>query len=440
LLLFDLANPDAFLQADRASTRIERVLALSSAHSWQEISDYVASHGLLGDYAVHALLFSMGGRVGTILAQVALLLLSAVAVFRLCETLGMSRRVCVGGAAFYLLLPHSVVFPHQLITEAIHVPLLVMSTWLTVLAHQRGSLGMLLSAAILLACATLIRPVTLLWPVVVGVALALRWAPAKGLWFATVAFAPIVLWMTFVWRMTGEFGLGESNASMGRNLYYRVQFISLTLPDEARADVEATYLNQGDRGRLTIGSYLSFGLRHPVPFVGHFARESGVFFLKSGIEKVTIDYLGGGEGFRKLREDPRGGWRSRLQQDGPYATFKYLWDEVGIVVVVSALGSILMVMWLCIATVGGWRLVRASAVSTANVYLTAFLLVVLPLYVFGVTQVVGLSQSRHRAPAEFALVVLGIYGVCVCLEKIRSRRNAHERGANAQFATGPRLD
>jgi hypothetical protein len=326
--------------------------------------------------------------------------------------------------AVFLLLPHSIVFPHQLSSEAIHVPLLVISTWLTVLALRRDSFRILVVAALLLGITTLVRPVTLAWPAAVGLILALVGRPSKGLYFAALAFLPIVLWMSFVWNTTGVFGLGESSASMDRNLYLRVRYISLTLPDDDRKQVEATYLNQGDRGRLGVGEYFGFGLQHPGPFVEHLARDSVAFFLKSGVERMTIDYFGSGESFQALQEDETGGWRVRLQRDGPIATFSYLLKTLGPVVIVSAVGVVVMIGWLLLAAIGSVQLALSTKTLSPEQRLTALLAVLLPLYVFGISQVADAMQSRLRAPSEFALVVLAAYGLAKCWQRFEARKPA----------------
>jgi hypothetical protein len=234
--------------------------------------------------------------------------------------------------------------------------------------------------------------------------------------------------MTFVWHTTGEFGLGRSNASLGRNLYQRVRFISLTLPENARAEVETSYLNQIDPGALGVGEYLSFAARYPVPFAAHLGRDSAAFFVKSGIEKVTIDYLGGGASFTAFQEDEGGGWRGRLQRDGVLSAARFLWEQLGLVLIVSAVGALCMVSWLVAAAFGSWRLFRQRRRLTPLQTFEAVLLVLLPIYVFGVSTVVDIVQSRLRAPAEFALVVLAVYGASAYWEHVKSRR-AHESAA-----------
>ena len=430
-LLYDFSDPGAFTRADRAALRFQKLLAVSDPST--DLLWYVSSHGIIGDYIVQAILFAAGGKLATICAQLALLMLSAVATFRLCEAIGLSRRASAAGMTVFLLLPHSIAFPHQLTTEAIFLPLLALSTWLAVLAARRESLAWLVLAGVLLGVATLVRPVTLLWPVVVGAVLAALWKPSKGIQFAAAAFFPILLWMSFLWQTAGEFGLGESQSSMGRILYQRVRVISLTLPEDARADVERSYLNQDDeRGRLGVGDYLSFGLQHPVPFVVHFGRDSLVFWLKSGVEKVTIDYLGGGDSFANLKQDDGGGWRRRLQRDGPIATGVFLWRQLGIVLVISALGAAFMAAWLLFAVLGGARLLRQATRLPREHLLTAGLLTLLPIYIFGVSQIIDVPQSRHRAPAEFALVVLGTYGAALFWKWLKARRaGAREAGVLA---------
>jgi hypothetical protein len=409
--LLDSYRPEVFLRADRAALRLREIHALLAVRSWAEASDYLGTHGVIGDYAAHAVLYAIGGRWGVILCQVLLIFASGLGVVRLARLLGMSPKSQAVSLGLYLVLPHSLVFPHQLSTEALDIPLLVISTWLVCESIRNDTIGPVLISALLLAMATLIRPITLLWPATVFIIAVLHGRRGFGATFLVVAYAPVILWMAFVWQHTGTFGLGESNHSLERNLYLRVAAIAATMPQVEADEIDHRYLNQGDAGRMGAIEYVRAGLDHPVPFLKAAARDTAVFFGKSGIERLTLDYFGSDAQFKALTSIDSG-WHKRLDTTSAMTTLRYVWRVMGATLLISLAASALLIAMIALAVYGAIALVREirdPGCATAARF-TAMVLIVLPVYIFVFSLVVIEVQSRQRAPAEFALVILAVYG------------------------------
>ena len=89
MAVLDSYRPEVFLRADRAALRMKEIHALLGADSWADASDYLGTHGVLGDYAAHAILYAIGGRPAVIVSQVILLFASGLGVVRLAGLLGM---------------------------------------------------------------------------------------------------------------------------------------------------------------------------------------------------------------------------------------------------------------------------------------------------------------------------------------------------------------
>ncbi|MFO7305921.1 MAG: glycosyltransferase family 39 protein [Gammaproteobacteria bacterium] len=404
----DGKDPELFLRADRAGERLNAIVGLLGTQSWLQLERYLASHGIIGDYAPHAVLYAVAGRLGVVIVQVALAILSGLCVHRLARVLGLSQRAAAVAMMLYLALPHTLVLPHQLATEALHVPLVVISTWslAEVLLKPRASL--LLLSALCLGAAILIRPIMLLWPLVTTALLGLILRPRIAGVYAAIALLPTLTWTSFIWSQTGEFGLGKSGHSMERNLYSRVDRIAATLPSSTRSYVQATYLAHPDR-ELSPATYIRFSLQHPFASLVHLGRDALNFFGKSGIERVTIDYLALHSDANSL-QDPRHGWRRHLEARGTLATVRYLSNTLGVVFIVSIVGAILMAGLLLLTLFGAVHLFRHRRKLTLPQRLTSTLLVLLIPYVFVFSQVIDAMQSRHRAPAEFAIVLLATVG------------------------------
>jgi hypothetical protein len=386
MLAYDVGHPDRFLNADRASSRMQVIEGF--AETWRtggDLSAYIAGHGIVGDWLPHALLFLAGGAALVILVQVLLALASVAWVREIGVRTGLDERHAGLAALVYGLLPHTLVFPHQLSTEALFVPLVVLSFVLVLRAAHPAA-----GAAI--GVATLVRPITLLWPVLQ--AACARRAPRTGrLLYLAAALAPLLGWMTFVSIETGVFSMGPSKHDLGHNLYMRVQRMAPALPEAERF---------GDRAdpRLGVGEYAGFVAAHPGLAAAHSARDLMAMSVKSGVERIVLDYLDFYPDERRGLQDPNAGWRKNAEKGGPVAALRAIAGEHPFLFIVSAAGALLFAGLMVLAALGALAHARAGS----------FMLAGYVLYVIVTAQAVDAAQSRHRAPAEFALCVLAAAG------------------------------
>lgn len=422
MLLRDLSNTTIFFNADRALSRWNTMQGIIDAFANNQATDFLISHGVIGDYIFHAILLELGGKFGLILFQVGIALLSGWGVYRIGHLIGLSVRQSSLAAGIYLFLPHTLVFPHQLITEALHTPFLVISLWLTIefLRNGRGNTRCLIIGALLVGIATLIRPITLLWPMIVGLTLMRGTKVRFGAIYLVLAYLPILLWMGFIGTQTGKFGFGKSPHDMEHNLYQRVLRISDAMPSEQAEQTRKIYLNQGEKGTLGTVAYFRFATDYPFFFAQHLARDIIVLVGKSGVERISIDYLELNKTARTQFQDGRTGWRKILAEQGLMGVVHYFWQNDGQVLIISLLGSILMLFMIIVAIVGGWRLVLSNRKEINDRYII-WLLISLPLYTFLFSQVVDYVQSRHRATSEAAIVLLAVYGVVFIMKRLTAQ-------------------
>ncbi len=372
MFAYDLRHPERFLNGDRALERIEVMRGFAQSN---DLSGYLASHGIVGDWLPHALLYLAGGQYLVIAVQVVLALLSVVWVLQIARRLGLDERAASAAACLYALLPHTLVFPHELSSEGLFVPLVV-------LAFRLGANG---AGGLALGLATLIRPLTVLWPFVVF-----------RRTFVVMALAPLLLWMSFMFAVTGEFSMGRSGHDLGNNLYFRMQRMASELPKAERPP---------ERGpgetKATLGEYAGFVAAHPVLAAKHSARDLGVLTAKSGIERVVIDYLDFYPESRRELQDGESGWRAQVEQRGVAAALLEVFRQQPGLIISSAIGAALFLVFMALAAYGAYSRVR----SREWLLLAAFV-----VYIFASAQVVDAAHSRHRAPAEFALCILAVAG------------------------------
>jgi hypothetical protein len=391
MFLYDLAHPARFLRADRALERLASIRGFGEALAGGDPLTYLASRGIVGDWLPQGLLYLAGGQYLVIAAQLALVVASVAWVREIGLQVGLPEGRARAAALLYGLLPHTLVFPHQLASEAVFVPLVV-------LAFRLSLPRLAPSGALALGFATLVRPVTALWPLVQA---ALAHGPlARRAAFVVLAAAPLLGWMSFVFFATGEFSMGRSGHDLGTNLYWRMQRMGAALPPAERPPVEP----QGHR-EATLGEYLRFVAAHPVAAAAHSARDVVAVTLKSGVERLTLDYLNLFPQARRTLQDSDEGWRADVERDGALHTALALLRAQPWLVLSSALGSLFFAGVLALAAAGFLAALRAPPVPARAVALGLFL-----LYIVATAQAVDAAQSRHRAPAEFALCVLALAG------------------------------
>src|SRR5262249_13308600 len=102
---------------------------------------------------------------------------------------------------------------------------------------------------------------------------------------------------------------------------------------------------------------------------------------------------------RARLQDSESGWRAQVEQKGMGAAMRELWRTQSGLIAVSGAAALLFVAFMALAVVG------AVTASRTRLLLAAFV-----LYIFFTAQAVDAAQSRHRAPAEFALCLLAVAG------------------------------
>ena len=382
MLGYDLREPERFLNADRAGSRLEVIERFGRL--WQEngeLGGFLAGHGIAGDWLPHALLYLAGGQYLVIAVQVLLALLSVVWVRDIGLRVGLAPRRAHAAAALYGLLPHTLVFPHQLAAEALFVPLVILSFRFA----SGGALG----------AATLVRPITALWPLAHAVLAPGPWRARLG--YLAAALVPLLAWMGFVFAQTGELSMGKSGHDLGTNLYHRAHRMAAPLPPDQKPPLRGP----GER-RMGPGEYLGFVLQHPGLAAAHSLRDLAAVTGKSGIERLVLDYFDLFPASREALQDYSGGWRARLEREGPAAALRGLLRNTPGPTLASLGGAALFTVLLALALLGAraWLLEKGGA---PDIRRGRLLLILFVLYIVATAQSVDAAQSRHRAPAEFAL-------------------------------------
>lgn len=385
--------------------------------STSSITTFLATHGLVGDYLPQALLYLLGGRYLVILAQVILMIGAVMAVYGITHLFTLAPKASLAASLLYVNLPHSLVYPHMLASEAIFNPLVVISFYLTAifLWNNRNRRALFASAA-LMGGATLVRPITILWPLVVFIALLVaRISCRQALLYPLIALLPLLLWMGYIRLNTGILSMGGSTHDPGHNLYDRVTKIIDRLPERDRARARAAFLHDtfdretmSNEHAMTLFDYFRFGLTYPAGCLRFTGEDIAIYVAKSGIEKLTIDYLDLAPDIQEMANKPYD-WRSQLYSNGIGSTLRVMLGEHPVLILASLIGSLLAVALWLVAGLGALYSLKDTAYTLQQRTFIA-MLGVFPLYVLAVSLWTGGLQTRHRAPAEFALSILAVLG------------------------------
>jgi 4-amino-4-deoxy-L-arabinose transferase-like glycosyltransferase len=443
LASYDLLSGFApFLRTDRAGQRAESISRLINAANWQQLREALLRNIIPGDYLLQAVLYAGGGALAVVVFQIVLQLLAVLAVYRTAQLLLSSSRMSFAAALIYACLPHSIVLAHQLSSEALAVPLVAIGYWLVMEVRVGGKpTRRLLIAGAMLGLAACVRPVLALLPIIVAPLVARPRSPraaAEAASFAAAGTLPLLLWAAFFSLSTHQLSLGnmEVGTSLGGNLRGRVVRIAASLPPDQQVVITGRYLDRNSNGVLSVADYLSFVAQYPRASLQHALRDMVTLAAKSGMSRLTIDYLDLAPRDADQIQSWGHGWRANWESRGLVAAIQAVRSHSPAIVIPELIGAILFsALFSCsllgILFVG--QLVKTGSIS--NERKAGFLLLTLLIVcVFATSQVGDAAQSRLRYPAEFAICILAVFGAMRALTlSQRSRMGQLRDGARSRL-------
>jgi hypothetical protein len=424
LFAYDLNHPDVFLHADRALDRMHAINELQALLDGQStfatfLSRQGTAMGVPGDYIVQGVLFHFGGQYSVILFQIALFLVSLVALYHLTFLLTNSVKIGFWVTLIFAHLPYGAMFPHMLWSEALFNPLILLSFCFVGRATLRpnGILNVVL-AATFLALAALVRVVAIPWLVIVLVGFHLCRLPIRKLAIYVVVFAAIFsAWPLIAALSTGRAVMGGGDHSAINHLAYsmrvRIDTMIESLPAAEREEAHRRYADPGEFDRISGGlkMYADFAIRYPLIVTKAFFQDVAIFVAQSGIERFTIDFLELAGNRESMQED-RHGWREQLMLNGPSAALLIFFQKDQFVIIISLLTALAMLPLWALAAVGIWH-ISSSASTRWLTFKARVNLLSMPFfiaYAFAPNTLVYYPQARYRSPAEFCLCILAVIG------------------------------
>lgn len=419
LLVFDVFSADGFMRADRADQRITAMTRFLAAISdGDTLLAVLVRQGNFFDYGIHALLFGTAGRIGLIAFQIVLAIGAALSVVFIVQRVFRSNKLAVAAGLLYGLLPQSIAFPHQLLSESIANPMIVFGTaaFIRALESPRRLSSWLLSG-FCFGLGGIVRPALSLLAILAAGLLVvgdrrIGFSRSTAA-FVAASFALIFAWCLFMFQQTGRFGLGQSGQDLGLNFADSVAKVLLDEgvgpPDGSRPEWLPI--------RISGTEYLGYMRQYPIGFANLYFKNVFVMVADSGIGRLYVDLLGFGAEARIRLQDPVLGWRAQLNNHGVLAMLKQGFSVAPGTIVAGVLGALafglinlgVLAAYVAVARAGTALRRRDGRASLAQRWCLAYLLIV-PLYVMMTSQVVAHAPSRHRSQGEFAWAILACVG------------------------------
>lgn len=423
LLAYDLQHPDAIFGGDRAESRWASMQDRLAA-SDDQANAVILKYSQPGDYVLHTWLYRLGGFPAILLMQMGVALGTLLATMSLARLLGATPQAAAVAGMLFVLLPGSIISPHLLTTETFFTACFLIGCLLLAAGMQRSSIGMLWLAVLPWAIGAFIRPQGMIF-MPVAVAMIAVWHPSlRRAAFLSAALCVLLfpgLWLLWRQSLTGEVGMGESDADLGVSFRIRAHRVLnlLGITDWAAQDQVLV-------PRMSAQEFFSLFAQHPLGFLKTYVSDLINVALNPGANAVFGHYL-------KLfptTTDPHF-WKLLMDREGISGVLGGIGaNGLGYVAAFFVLGAIHGLVVVS-AALGIWRGLRDPATRRVNV-----LVFTMTLMALAVIFIAGLVRWAHRAPAEPLMAAFAGIGLVWAGGEIGRRRRQRSPPLDS-FATQP---
>jgi len=375
------------------------------------IGGRILSSGHAGDYLIQGAILALSNRHVLVVLQLVLGLLSTLCFFALVKHSGFSVSTATVSTLFYLVLPGSLLPAHQLSTEALCIPSIIIACYLLVISSDHKGITMPFVAGLLaLSLAIFVRPQLILFPFLLFIICFYFSGKKFSTLFLTVIPLSLlfsVVWMGVVVSNNGHFSLGGDDRSIGRSFhdtaeqmaisgdfeFDRNAYKSRTMPFDDFAEIVTdhtfSYLRQRTLSMINFavntGAY-SLAVRH----LEFFDEHKDMYYwqhlrARSGIYESLVEILKRGPGF-------------------------------GALIVGSTLAWCLV---LVCAVVGLSAYIRDKNTT----YFLKALLLSFAAYQVGIVLLFSVgARWQHRSLVDFIIVILAIYGLKALQQRVVAKK------------------
>lgn len=415
IFIHGVLNADSFLAGDRAVGRLETINYVFSypptdltypisilepgAESDSTILSRIFESGHPGDYILQGLLLGIGDRHLVVTLQLLLAFISIICVYFFVIILRRSPAYAMTGAVIYMLLPGNLIIPHELASESLFTPSVVVGFFMLIYyVEKQPHIWVLVSGLLLLTAANFIRPQLGLYPFVLIVIFAAcyrqQWKRHVAL-VLLISFSIPACWGLYSYSHTDNISPGGKNHGPGIAFYKTVKRMSVNgeFPFEPSAYPD---------GKMSVRELAAEVIQHPLSFLKLKATEALVLIINPGTYSLAAHHFGLLAGARDTAF-----WKELRDREGITGMVLEIFKRGPVLIAVIFAGTLAWCLILLGALIGGLAFSRGRVSSTASK-------AILVSYLFyGLMIVMVSSEVRwtHRNPVEFVIVIFFIVGI-----------------------------
>lgn len=387
-------------------------LALESAPGNSDrISDRILRSGHAGDYLIQGTILALGNRHLLVGLQLALSLLATLCFFALLKHSGFSVPTATLSTLFYLLLPGSLLPAHQLSSEALFIPSIIIACYLLVISSEKKGIDTAFVAGLLaLSMAIFVRPQMILFPfllLVIYYCFSLKKISTIVVTVIPISLLFTALWMAVVVTNDSHFSLGGENHSVYRSFHDTAEQMAMSGDFEFDSNAyQSRKMPAGDFAEIVADNSPSYIRQRTTSMIN--------FFVNTGAYSLAVRHL---DYFEKNKDDHY--WQHLRARSGIHESILEIL-EGGPAFTILIIGSTLVWCLVLLSAVVG----LSAFIADKNIKRFAKVLL-LTLAAYQVTIVMLFSVGarwQHRSLIDFIIVILAIYG----LKSLRHYLNARK--------------
>jgi len=301
---FGLVNEGSSLSADRSTSRnatiayvfdVEKVGGISAKQEtslifkpMSDIADRIVAAGHAGDYIISGAIIKLTNTNTLMLFQILLALLSIFSFLALLSFLGFSNKSATLATLFYLLLPGSLLAPHQLGSEAWFIPCAIVGCYLLVISSNKSGVNIAFVAGLMFfSIAIFVRPQLTLFPFLLVVWYVLF--SSKKLNNILMTVLPVSLlfsaiWMFFVVSNEGRFSVGAQDRGIGMTFYDTAEQIALSGAIDFDSDAYKTR-------SMPLSDFVQLVIDNPYSYLRQRAISVVNYLVNSGANSLVVHHL-----------------------------------------------------------------------------------------------------------------------------------------------------
>ncbi len=305
IFTYGVFNADSFLAGDRAVIRLETINYVfknlpaeltdkisnlaNDSESNSTVLSRIFESGNPGDYIFQGFLLCIGDRYLVVVFQLLLSFLSILCVYCFLIILGRPPAYSLAGAIIYMLLPGNLIIPHELASESLFTPLVVIGFFMLVYyVEKQAYVWVLVSGLLLLSIASFVRPQLSLYPFVLIMILAACYRPH---WKRHVALVLVICfsipacWGVLSFSHSGNISPGGKTHGPGIAFYKTVKRMAISgdFPFKQSAYPD---------GKMSVREFAAEVIEHPLPFMKLKTTEALVLIINPGTYSLAAHHFG----------------------------------------------------------------------------------------------------------------------------------------------------